>query len=107
MATSKLNHARYNSFLWLIIGIGFLSMHFIFKVVKIFSILGVVAILISMFMYSRVGHFSAKARWITCPACGKETQVIARVDACGHCKTQLIDEGKGVYQAYQRVSKTR
>ncbi|OEF96479.1 DUF2614 family zinc ribbon-containing protein [Desulfuribacillus alkaliarsenatis] len=99
MARSKITQIRYKSFMWLIVGIGFLYLYFIFKIAKVFALIGVVAMFFSMFMYSRAGHFATKAREIECPACGKLTKVVSRADACSYCKVALIDEGRGVYKA--------
>lgn len=100
MARSKVSRTRLTAFIWLLIGIGFVYLYFIFKIAKIFVFIGGIALFFSLFMYSRAGHFSAKAKTITCPQCGKTTIVVSRADACSHCKTPLVDEsGRGRYKA--------
>ncbi len=98
VARSKLSNIRLKSFIWLLMGLGFLYLYFIFKIAKIFVFLGGLALLLSFFMYSRAGHFATKAKEITCPQCGKKTKVVSRADACSHCRTPIIDDGRGIYK---------
>ncbi|OEH86632.1 hypothetical protein BHU72_10275 [Desulfuribacillus stibiiarsenatis] len=99
MARSKLLQIRSKSFIWLVVGIGFLYLYFIFKIAKIFALIGVLAMGISFFMFSRAGHFAAKAKEIDCPECGRIIRVVSRADACSHCRAPLIDEGNGIYKS--------
>lgn len=99
MARSKLSSVRYKAFIWMIIGMGFFYLYFIFKIAKVFVLIGGFAMFLSIFMYSRAGHIATKAKEINCPECGKKIKVVSRVDACSKCKTKLIDEGRGVYKA--------
>lgn len=102
MARSKISQVRYKGFIWLVVGIGFLYLYFIFKIAKVFAFIGVFAMFFSLFMYSRAGHFATKAKEIECPECHKLTKVVSRADACSHCKTPLIDDGRGIYKAVKR-----
>jgi len=99
LARSKLSSIRYRAVLWIIIGMGFFYLYFIFKIVKVFVLIGGLAMFIGISMYTRAGHIATKAKEINCPECGKLIKVVSRVDACSKCKTKLIDEGRGVYKA--------
>ncbi len=71
-----------------------------------FMVIGFVSILISTFVYFRVGIISTKTVQVVCPGCGKVTKMLGKVDACMHCSEPLtLDkelEGKEFDIKYNR-----
>lgn len=71
-----------------------------------FFILGLLAIGLSLVVYTWIGLLSTKAIPVTCPSCNKPTKMLGRADACMHCRQPLtLDsdlEGKDFDEKYNR-----
>ncbi|GIN74667.1 UPF0295 protein YgzB [Bacillus sp. J14TS2] len=108
--SSKINKIR--SFALGLIFIGFIIMYvgIFFKnhplVMTIFMLLGLLAIVASVFIYFWIGMLSTKAVQVVCPNCGKTTKILGRVDMCMYCHEPLtIDpnlEGVEFDEKYNR-----
>lgn len=63
-------------------------------------VLGTILILISVFIYLRVGAMSMKIPTVQCPHCHKHTKVMGVEDGCMRCRTPLrleLDEEGELY----------
>lgn len=95
----KLNRLR-NLALGLIFG-AFLLMYFgvfIAWLLPITLVIGTIMILVSVFIYLRVGAMSMKIPTLECPHCHKYTKILGVEDGCMHCRgpirVELDDEGE-------------
>jgi hypothetical protein len=70
---------------------------FIDWLLPITLVIGTIMILVSVFIYLRVGAMSMKIPTLECPHCHKFTKVLGVEDGCMHCRgpilVKLDDEG--------------
>ena len=68
-------------------------------------VIGTIMILISVFIYLRVGAMSMKIPTVQCPHCEKYTKVMGVEDGCMRCNTPLrleMDEEGELYAVLNR-----
>ncbi|MGZ4031779.1 MAG: DUF2614 family zinc ribbon-containing protein [Tumebacillaceae bacterium] len=86
----RLNRQR-NLALGLIFG-AFLIMYlgvFSHTILPIALLIGTIMILISVFIYLRVGAMSMRIPTVECPHCHKYTKVMGTEDGCMHCRKPI------------------
>lgn len=75
-------------------------------VLPVAMVIGTLMILISVFIYFRVGAMSMKIPTLECPHCHRMTKVLGVTDGCMYCRTpiqvEMDDEGE-LYAVKQRA----
>jgi hypothetical protein len=103
----RINRQR-NIALGLIFG-AFLIMYigvFIKPLLPFLIVIGTLMILVSVFMYFRIGAMSMKIPTLECPHCHRYTKVLGVTDGCMHCRTPIrveLDEEGGLYAVENRA----
>lgn len=113
--SNKINKIR--TFALSLIFIGFIVMYIgvFFRtsmwIMTLFMLLGLLCIIASTVVYFWIGMLSTKATQVVCPACGKPTKLLGRVDMCMHCREPLtLDpslEGKEFDEKYNQKQKRK
>jgi|SRR5690625_1351192 len=109
---NKINRVRSFALILIFVGIGFMYVGLLFKKIEwlmlIFFAFGVIAIVLSTFVYFWIGMISTRSTQVVCPNCEKTTKILGRVDACMHCQQPLTLakelEGKEFSRKYNRPS---
>jgi len=109
---NKINRIRSFALILVFIGFGFMYAGLLLKKIEwlmlVFFAFGVLAIVLSTFVYFWIGMISTKSTQVICPNCENATKILGRVDACMHCQQPLtLDkdlEGKEFHRKYNRPS---
>ena len=69
-------------------------------------VLGSIMLLISVFIYLRVGSMSMRIPTVECPHCHKKTKMLGTEDGCMYCRTPIrleLDENEQFYAVENRA----
>lgn len=77
---------------------------FAHAILPVALVIGTIMILISVFIYFRVGAMSLKIPTVECPHCHRMTKVIHVEDGCMYCRTliRLESDEEGALYAVER-----
>lgn len=107
---NKINKIRTFALSLIFIGIGIMYVGIIARKIQwlmlTLFIIGMIAIVLSVVVYTWIGLLSTKAIPVVCPSCDKPTKMLGRADACMHCRQPLtLDEkleGKEFDEKYNK-----
>ncbi|WP_149453049.1 DUF2614 family zinc ribbon-containing protein [Pasteuria penetrans] len=86
----KLDICRIAALLFLLLGFGVGALAFIFPGgIVFFSIISILMVSVSLFLYSFIGVISMQAPKVTCPVCNHITKLLGMRDRCRGCAVIL------------------